>query len=105
MKTKKYSMLAVAMLVFNLAVMISGIFLFPDLYEDIPRGAAIMGIVTVISVALLVVGLRRKEVSGAARNLLLLSYIVAGLVVFRWLVTILLFPHGGIMNGAWGSFF
>lgn len=105
MKTKKYSMLSVAMLVFNLAVMISGIFLFPDLYEDIPRGAAIMGIVTVISIVLLLIGLRRKEFNGATRNLLFLSYAIAGLVVFRWLVTILLFPHGGFINGAWGSFF
>lgn len=105
MKTKKYSVMSIAMLVSNLAVIIGGIFLFPDLYEDIPRGAAIMGIVTVISIVLLVIGLRKKELSGAARNLLLLSYIIAGLVVFRWLVTILLFPHGGIINGAWGSFF
>ncbi|WP_419026543.1 hypothetical protein [Emergencia sp.] len=105
MKTKKYSVMSIAMLVANVAVVIGGIFFFPSLYEDIPRGTVIMGIVTVISVVLLVVGLRRKEFGGAARNLLILSYIVAGLVVFRWLITILLFPHGGIINGTWGSFF
>lgn len=98
-------MMAIAMLVSNVAVIFSGIFLFPDFYEDIPRGAAIMGIVTVISVVLLVIGLRRKEFSGTAKNLLLLSYIIAGLVVFRWIMTILLFPHGGLINGAWGGLF
>lgn len=104
-ENEKYSVMSLAIIASNIAVMFCGVFLFPDLYEDISRGVAIMGIVTVISIVLLVIGLRRKEFNGAARNILLLSYIVAGLVIFRWLMTIFLFPHGGLINGAWGSFF
>ncbi len=104
MKTKKYSTLAIAMLASNVAVIISGIFFIPELSGDMLRGVVLMGIVVAISIILLIVGLYRKEFNGAAKSLLLLSYIIAGLVFFRWFVTIfLIFIVGGTMNGAWGS--
>lgn len=103
MKTKKYSLTAIAMLVSNLVVIISGVFFFPQLYDDILWGTILMGTVIVISIVLLIVGLCRKEFNGPAKNWLLLSYIIAGFVLFRWIVTIfLVFTDGGMMNGAWG---
>lgn len=106
MKTEKYSAMAIAMLVSNLAVIICGIFFFPQLSGDIFTGAVLMGILLAISIVLLIVGLRRKAFIGAAKSWLLLSYIVAVLVLFRWIVTIVLvFANGGTSNGAWGSLF
>lgn len=88
MKNAKYSVLTIAILVCNILVIISGIFFAPQLAWEIPKRCILMGIVTAASIILLTVAVHKKEFKGPARNWLMISYIIALLVVFRWVVTV-----------------
>lgn len=80
--------MTIAILVCNIAVIICGMFFAPQLAWEISKRAILMGVVTAISVILLIVALCRKEFSGPAKTWLIISYIVAALVVFRWAITV-----------------
>lgn len=87
MKGAKYSVLAIAILICNIAIIICGVFFIPQFPEEIPKRTVYMGVIAALSVILLVVALCRKEFRGSAKNVLLISYIIAGLVIFRWTMT------------------
>lgn len=90
MRSRKCSVLTVAILICNFAVIICGVFFIPQVPWEFTKGAVRMGTVTAICVILFIVAVRKKELEGPAKPWLAISYGLVALVIFRWIITVVI---------------